>query len=250
MARLFDDASSQYLENATAPVTAVPLSVGCWFNSNDAAATQALVQIGVTGSNDNCFVLFAAGSVAGDPVRFQTRTTSNGVADSTTGYTANQWHHALGVTSATTSRAAYIDGGNKGTNTTNLTPAGIDSVAVGRRQANTAYMSGYIAEVAIWSAALTDDEAAVLAKGYSPLLVRPTSLVFYAPIIGRYSPEIDLRGQANLTVTGATVADHPRVIYPARRRIAVPTAAASTTVGRLVNRGLLSGGLIGGRLVA
>ena len=44
------------------------------------------------------------------------------------------------------------------------------------------YCDGSLAEAAIWNAALSDAEVAALATGVSPLLVRPGSLVFYAPL--------------------------------------------------------------------
>lgn len=40
-------------------------------------------------------------------------------------------------------------------------------------------MEGDISEVGYWNVALTDADVAVLAKGVSPLLVRPEGLVAY-----------------------------------------------------------------------
>jgi hypothetical protein len=72
-----------------------------------------------------------------------------------------------------------------------------------------AYFDGKVAEAAIWSAALTDAEVASLGKGVSPRLIRPQSLVFYAPLIRNL---VDVRGGRTLTNNNtATVATHPRV---------------------------------------
>ena len=70
-------------------------------------------------------------------------------------------------------------------------------------------LTGRIAEVGIWNAALTAAEVASLADGMTCDKVRPQSLVFYAPLVRDL---IDVKG--GLTITNnntATVAAHPRV---------------------------------------
>lgn len=81
-------------------------------------------------------------------------------------------------------------------------------------------MSGLIAEAAIWNAALTDAEVAVLAAGYSPLLVRSQSLVFYIPLVREI---LDVVGGVTITNNnGSTVGDHCRIILPTRPTLLVP----------------------------
>ena len=66
-----------------------------------------------------------------------------------------------------------------------------------------------MAEVGIWNVALTAEEIASLADGFTCDKVRPQSLVFYAPLVRDL---IDHKG--GLTITNnntATVAAHPRV---------------------------------------
>jgi hypothetical protein len=71
------------------------------------------------------------------------------------------------------------------------------------------YFAGDVAEVGVWSVALTDDEVASHAKGFSAKRIRPQSLVFYAPLIRNAQ---DVRGALALTNNNsATVANHPRV---------------------------------------
>jgi hypothetical protein len=70
-------------------------------------------------------------------------------------------------------------------------------------------MDGKIAEVGIWSSALTQPEIASLAKGMTCDKVRPQNLVFYAPLVRDL---IDQKGGLAITNNnGATVANHPRV---------------------------------------
>ncbi|PBB79080.1 hypothetical protein CK218_22280 [Mesorhizobium sp. WSM3879] len=70
---------------------------------------------------------------------------------------------------------------------------------------------GEIAEIGHWNAQLDAAEIASLAKDFSPLLIRPASLIFYAPVV-RETRELKA-GLAGNT-TGGTVSDHPRKIGP------------------------------------
>lgn len=217
MARLFNDAASDNLETSTLPVSAAPLTMACFFRSDDITIAQDLMAISLVASSDQRFRLIAGGNAAGDPVRANARTTASGTADTTTGYSANTWHHAAAVFASTTSRTAYIDGGSKGTNTTSLAPSGMTRFNIGVSQSNpvpSGYLSGDVCEAGIWNAALTDAEILSLAQGMSPRLVRPGSLVGYWRLLGNTSPEVDLISANNLTVTGAVKSPHYRVFMP------------------------------------
>ena len=216
MARLFDDASTEYMEKDAAPVTAYPLTMACWFYSDDAAADQGLMSIIDKDAPDQWLAaLHARGGIAGDPVRASVRAGTQVNVVTTTGYSVNTWHHACGVFASTTSRDVFIDGDSKGSNTTSSSPSGVDRISVGRQGDSTPgnYMSGRIAEAAVWNVALNDFEIALLATpGITPNRIRPDNLRGYWPVWGLHSPEIDLSGQGNsLTVNGATRADHAPV---------------------------------------
>lgn len=207
--------SGQYHLTGTTPVTAVPLTLACWFNSDSITASQVLIQVTDSSSNNNYFGLYASGNTAGDPVRALTQSAAAfGPAATTTGYAASTWYHAAGVFSASDSRSAYIDGGSKGTETTAVTPSSIDRIglAADGDLSPGSLFNGRLAEAAIWNVALDDAEVAALAAGYCPLCVHPSALVFYAPLVQNV---MDVRGGLTLTATGSpTVADHCRIIYP------------------------------------
>lgn len=74
--------------------------------------------------------------------------------------------------------------------------------------------NGYIAEVAIWKNVVLDAaQAKALGNHYSPLFFR-RGLTFYAPIMGKISPEPDLIVGGQGTLSGTTAQAHPRMIYP------------------------------------
>jgi hypothetical protein len=216
---------TDYHLTSTTPVTAVPLTMACWFNPDVVSALDYLICIADSGADTDWFSLEANGA-AGDVVRARTNATTGVFASTSATFVAGTWQHAAAVFESTTSRAAYLDGGNKGTNTTSKTPSGLDRIGLACQATltPTLFLSGLIAEAAIWDVALTDDEVAQLGLGYCPLLVRPDGLVFYAPLVRAVQ---DVIGGLTLTATGTPAAAvHPRIIYPARKRFSFPTAAA------------------------
>lgn len=245
MARAFDDASSEYLEYAGAVVGATPLALSCWFYSDDLTVSQNLLGIQDAGTAEFCRI-GAMGSVGGDPIRAQI--TGGNVADTSTGYAANAWHHACGIFATSTDRRAFIDGGSKGTSTGSQSfPATPDVTVIGRRSDSTPvqYMSGRIAEAAIWDLsgwpgasdpARADSFETIalpsLALGYSPLFY-PLGLVgigYWRLLNG--DGDQDLVGDANMTAFNTpSYADHPpKIIYPAPPFINFPSAAVGNAM--------------------
>jgi hypothetical protein len=202
-------------------VTAVPLTLACWFNPDNVTADHSLLGMFDDASSNDGFYMSVGGSAANDPLNVVTVAGASFAVATKNGCVAGLWQHAGGVFQATNSRTPYLNGVAGTPETSTRTPAAIDNTWIGKyRGGSTLFADCSVAEAAIWNAALTADEMAMLALGVSPLLVRPGSLVHYWPIIGRYSPEIDLVGGLNLTLNGAgiTTVDHPRVFYPGRRR--------------------------------
>jgi hypothetical protein len=215
VARAFVAASSQQLFNASAPLTGVPLSMACWYRTTTSGWKMLIDLANSAGGSTGEFGLGLSSTGAGIGAnRVVAQVNGSNAAVSSASYSqGNVWEHAAAVFSGNSARAAYLNGGNKGTVASSATPSGINEVFVGNDIFGE-YHDGAIADAAIWAAALDDAEVAALALGVSPLLIRPSALVAYWPLIGQASPEIDLVGRRELTVTGATAAPHPRLIYP------------------------------------
>lgn len=197
---------------ATTPITAVPITVSCWFFANNNTVNMALVVL-ENDSGTHRFDLQALGAVTNDPI--QCAAASGGLgsnARTSTGFAANTWNHACGVQSANNSRTAYLNAGGQVSNTAVQAPIGISVLKIGSTNVsgtNSNFLNGLIAEVGIWNAALTAAEVASLAKGMTCDKIRPQSLVFYAPLVRDL---IDQKGGLAITNNnGATVANHPRV---------------------------------------
>jgi hypothetical protein len=243
LARSNTGSASNYL-SGTNPASGVPLTMACWFNPVNVTAYMNLMCLNRSGSGDHYFVMAADGATAGDPIFIEEANNSTFQGASTSaGFTANVWHHACGVFSADNARAVYLNGGSKGTGAGNVSPApsSINQIVLnqyrgGGDPTGSGVLNGSMAEAAVWNAALTDDEVLALSRGYSPRLVRPASLVAYWPLVGRYSPEIDLRGGFPLTIAGTmATADHCRVFGQRGRRAASvsPAGGGGSATGAL-----------------
>jgi len=217
MARLFDDGASDYLQIDQAGVTVPPFSMVCWFNVDVSNLEFFLIQIADKDVADQYHALWLDGLDASDYVGAATYDGTWKEAKTTAGFSTGTWMHAAGVWADTDDRRVYLNGGNKGTETTSVTPANMDRMTIGASGDSTpeAYISGHMAEVAIWNVALIDAEVVSLAKGFSPLFIRPQNLVAYWPLIRGLNDRV---GGYNMTASGTVISAHPRIIYPTSGR--------------------------------
>lgn len=238
--------STQYVQRAAfTAVTGYPFSFACWINPDDitfGTADKYIFSIADTAANNNYFALLvkdadsklrAAGVNLDAPSAVR-------AWDTTATVSTAAWQHVAGVFTAATDIIAYLNANSAGAygNTQDPSPVGTDSLSMGAlvRSNVVAYFDGKIAEAGLWNVALTAAEIAMLEEGWSPLQVRPASLVAYWPIIGRVSPEPDWVGGFDLTLTNAPAnAAHAPVMPPyawvMQRGVFVP-AAAGGAVGR------------------
>lgn len=101
------------------------------------------------------------------------------------------------------------------------------SLRVGTRDPLDTYFGGGLAEAALWNRVLSADEIASLGRGFAPAFF-PRGRVFYSPVPGRSSPEMNWAGTTHGTVSGAVYLEHPRVIYPSSNTGVKPSAAAAS----------------------
>ncbi len=218
MSRTFTLSDNRYLNSLTTPVTAAPFTIACWFYFTGSTGNDnCLVQIqddGVAAHN------FRIGKTTAEAIQMRVAagTGTNESAITSTTITANTWQHACGVVHSTTDRRVFLDGGGKGTNTLDRTPANLDSIDIGNEGDSSPGDNwiGRIAEVVIWNVALSDAEVAQIATGIPQWRVRPADVVAYYPLFGNADPEVDLSGNGNnLTLFNTPgVASHPPVSLP------------------------------------
>jgi hypothetical protein len=228
MARSFNGTTDK-LQFSGAVLSAMPLTMACWFNQSALATDEMIAMSDGTTSNRYELSLVSTGKV-----RSQVQGT---VTTTSATYTANAWHHAAAVFAATNSRAVYLDGGNKVSSTTSAgSPAGLNLTQLGTGPGLSFY-AGILAEVALWNVALTDQEINCLAMGVRPNRVRSGNIIAYWPLFGLNSPDVDYSGsKQNLTVTGTALANHAPVTLWTPKRVGAPLIEVAAVGGGLLMR--------------
>lgn len=229
MARDFSG-TSQY-GTFTGPAMAGDTTIMCWakgdswdVDADDFGVCGLFAPKGQWGSDaqgDVRLTIIKTGIATLSAVHFQVHT-SGGDANSSyqlagNGVTTGVWHHFLGEYVEGSVSQLYLDGTVHGS----VTPTGTltnrsTGGAVGAYPNNETgtEFDGKVAECAVWNRVLSSAEKDALAKGYSPLFF-PRGLVFYLPLWGKSSPEPELIGKLEATITGATAVDGPPIIHRA-----------------------------------
>jgi hypothetical protein len=206
--------SNQYIREAAAAVTAYSLTIAGWMRKNNTNTSGSVYSI-MNGAGDNDWFRLLANDGAKVMLDQNSNSGNSYVSAQSAGsYTASTWLHACAVFTSSASRTSYRDGGNATTTTTtanNPQPASLSRTTIGvlDRVSITNYFGGDLAECAIWNVALTAAEIASLAKGFSPLRVRPQSLVRCIPLVRDLQ---EIRTGATLANTNSATAgaSHPR----------------------------------------
>jgi len=252
MARDFTGTGSQIAVNSTGSTWgaavngASAVSIAVWANldaitsgANDNRLMSAIIGSSLTGltfavnGTGATKVLRVGGrSVSGDGFQFR---------DATSNFSLSAWHHCGGVLNfGADTITPYFNGvaENSGAATfanavyTSSYIAGGDYI--GAAVDGSASVNGRLAELAIWNVDIGAEGFALLAKGVSPLSIRPEALVSYYRLLGAYSTEHDeITGRAS-TVTNATKAAHPRITYPLRSG-SIPIAISTALTNNLIS---------------
>lgn len=208
MAVKFSTNDGLYLEDAV--ISAMPFSVTLWFRADDVTQNHPLFWVGDKNDANIWCDLEARGGQGGDPVRLVQKWTVVNYQDAqSAAYSANTWHHVVGVWESTTSRSVWLDGTEVNETAASVALSGYDRLSIGALMDSTPSYTDWqeLAEVALYDAVLPDATIALLAMGWSPIRFRD-DLVGYWPLVEDYT---DLSGNGNtLTATGTpTVVAHP-----------------------------------------
>jgi hypothetical protein len=220
MARLYDDAQSQYCEVQSAlGISGPPFWIAAWVYP-DAAANHTVCFLGDKDVAEEHHMLsiidngrlWACSISTGDGYAY---------AETVATVTLNAWNHVMGIWVAEDDRRAYLNGA-RWVNYTYRSVAGLDRTSAARLGDSTpaGYFSGRIAELAIGTGTPSDAQVASLAKGFDPRLVLPRSSL--KALWRLLASDRDLVGENHLTAYNMpSWAEHPALIYPCRRRVTI-----------------------------
>jgi hypothetical protein len=133
---------------------------------------------------------------------------------STTSINDGNWHSVVFNWNCTNGQTntLFIDGAQEGTNNSNATWNSVTAYFPVLGDSFDAFWASPVADCAdfaIWNAHLTADEVAAYARGGSPTIIKPASLVMHTPLVRDVK---NLKEPFAGSVTGTSVSAHPRVI--------------------------------------
>lgn len=232
MAYTFNDATPDFFYENAIHLGAYPATVSAWAYPHDVGGDRTIWAEGDTASSTRYVaMLFDSGGelkawLRDGGTRYEPITVNTA--------TTNAWNHCCAVYKNATDQRVYLNGdtANRGQNTTNINWSGnVDDTAIGvlRISINYGGFDGELAHVAAWNAELDEDEVVALSMGFSPLLVRPGSLVYYFPMLRDIN---DVMGTSTMTAdpgggfpaVNGDVA--PAIFYPTTPQIGLAAAGA------------------------
>ena len=243
MASLFDNGNTEWIKDDATGILGYPLSMSAQIYPDESTDNTIIAIVDTAGADDWLAVLFMNDT---ENIQSYSKRGTSQRSQTSTATSINTWSVATGVWASTASRISYLNGGGKNEEATTLVPVGIDRLAVGALADSTValYFSGRIAEIGVWNVALSDADAAILGKFYSPLFVKPQNLVHYWRLIN--GNLVDVIGGVTLVTGGNApdVAPHSPVIVPAGQQLWHPTSGAPPS-GRIMGAIAGQGGLVG-----
>ena len=227
MAREFTASSSEYLAVSSTPVTAWPITFGCWWRPANTSTQSEYFYLGNIGSGGNWLALGSRSDGADFRARYRIAPPGGGNYYAWGGIlAANTWYHTVARITASNDHDIFTDGSKVDGSIDQAVPT-LAGIGFGSLRDNTPsnYSDGAVAEAFIYDVALTDVEISALAAGYSPLFIRPQSLQAYWPLIR--DEDQDRLGGYDLTAYNTpTILEHPPVIYPSMPYIGFGAAGA------------------------
>lgn len=211
------------------------ISVAGWFRYLGSNAYESLFSSGTSrggGGNDAFnFEHLASSDPLGEGYGVQANVSGSGPSVKLSNGGDTNWHHwGMSWKATGTVLTGYFDGASKGTSTgARANPSVATTFGAGHNSGGTLteFANATGADLAIWTVLLTAGEFAALAAGIRPYLIRPASLIFYAPLDGIASSEPDLSRNANNgTLTGTSAAAGPPVAMFTPRMPAFLAAAS------------------------
>lgn len=203
MARNFIIGSSQYIDFPKIDtLLGTSYTIAQRFKINSLQATQlGLANHRSTSDANTAFFHFTIIPSGALRIIIQKDGTDFALVDSSTFPSTGVWHSAIGTRSVDTAEL-FLDGVSEGSDTSPGTMGTIvsDDYKIGALDSGggvNAFMDGDIADVAVWSVVLTQDEINAYNKGVSPTLIRPDKLVSYIPLWGT-TQEPDLGGNGGI----------------------------------------------------
>lgn len=236
MAYNFDATAGEYLRLSQSVITDEPFSLSIWWWPDNDVDSEFF---SISDASQSAVTGLGHRSDGTYKLRFRDHTTYvYGQA-----MALDTWHHCgTSVSGSGANNVAVYTNGTQDLGSVGSLQRGgdFDRLTVGRADDSSPsnHADGRCAFAAAWNVALTQAEFAIL-RSYSPLFVRPQSLVYYAPLIRGLEERI---GGVDLTKGGSPeIVSHPPIIMQKQIFYSIPVAAGGPAAGIEIFRRRIEG---------
>lgn len=222
------DGSGQYLTFTRSYSSVTAWSCAAWINLDAKAAYDGLLVSRSSGAQG----LIISGAAGDADLGYLWEASADEFNAASMLQPANGTWNLIGLavssTAATIYQATRNGSVNSWTNTKTHNGKSPSAWNLGRDSFGSRLIDGRIAEFAMWSATLTSDDFAQMARGFCPAFIKPASLNVYMPLVRDL---VDVREGVAITNNGsAMVADHCPIIWR-RHAVIDPIGSAASSAG-------------------
>lgn len=210
---------SSFLHVANRIYSAMPFSVSCLYYSNRTTNPSNEIPLCFVDTGTNAKYDFRLTHDAATLYAYQQYNGGTYDAGTAASIVLKQWCQIGARWTSTTSRNAILRGGVGSTNTGSVTDptSFLDRFCIGELYNAYGRLTGFVAEVGIWSIALSASDFAALSAGWIPPLIRPDALLAYYPLLADYRDYWKSGYHLSSSGSPTIVAHPPGLIYPRRR---------------------------------
>lgn len=159
----------------------LPLTISAWWHGTSSTTNDGIVGVGRSSGSGGALLRRSSTEVVS--ARAEDTSGTAGAAAATGGYASGRWQHGVGVFVSNTSRLAYADGGNSGSNTSSRThPSDCDRIVIAADFVSATPATTAIGSIALPLVIARELSADEVARLYSEQLANPWSL-FTGPTI-------------------------------------------------------------------
>jgi hypothetical protein len=141
--------SDYRMTRATPIITGAPCSMACWLKPNESGVNRDVLGV----EHSSGYSIWMKTSSGAIQASYTDSSFGNSVANSSATYTSGVWCHAAVVFPTSNARYAYLNGANKGSETTSRGAVTLNSTSYAPRT-----YSGNLSDVCFWNRGLSDAE--------------------------------------------------------------------------------------------
>lgn len=193
---------------ASVPSQVEPILMACWYQPLVVGTTQALIDLGTSGGQNNRRTL----NIGSNGLRFEatSRTTAQSSASSPTDprFAAEKIMHGAAFFESSTSRYAFAQGVVGAQEATSRVPTAPNMTTIGRLGNASAYANGIITWPAIWKCTTLTEAQDIVSRMYAgeyPLNINRENLLAFWDFTGSDTIEYSFDGTLGLVNTAGSV---------------------------------------------